>query len=186
VGAAGTAGVGAALAATSRAAAATDPVPSAPTARDTALLRGAMALELTAAELYALAAATLNDETASAVAADFGSNHEAYAEEIAGIAGLSADRPIEVVFRERESSFDTTDVTEFATAGAELESAAAATYGELLGRFESSSARTLVASILVVEARMSTVLTDLAGDGDDLDAMLNPAAEPLSLDEVAG
>jgi hypothetical protein len=161
------------------------PAPSAPTEADTLLLQGAMELELTAGALYAVAAASLNDDVARSVAESFSANHNAYAEAIAGIAGLSADTRNEEVFAELEPSFGTPDVIVFATAGAQLEGTASATHTELVGALESTTGRTLSASILVIETRMSTVLTDLAGDGDDLDAMLGAQGEALPLAEVA-
>ena len=61
----------------------------------------------------------------------------------------------------------------------DLESTAVATHTELLGQLEGIDGAETVASILIVEARMRTVLADLAGHGDDLDALFVDDAEPL-------
>ena len=44
----------------------------------------------------------------------------------------------------------------------------------------------MIASILIVEARSSTVLADLAGNGDDLDALFVNDAEPLAVSRPTG
>ena len=64
-------------------------------------------------------------------------------------------------------------------AGRELEAAAVATHSDLLGQLVDVDAVAAIASFVAVEARHGTVLTDIAGDGDDLDAMLIADAEPL-------
>ncbi len=55
------------------------------------------------------------------------------------------------------------DVGAVAEAGSDLESSAVATHIELLRQLEGIDGAKTVASILVVEARSSTVLADLAG-----------------------
>jgi hypothetical protein len=159
--------------------------PSAPTAADTQLLALALGLEATASRLYALAAEAQTDETAVELAVYFGNNHAFYSEQIAGIAGLSANYSAEQIFDELSSSFDTSDVATFAEAAADLEATASVTHSTLVGEFDSQSARTLSASISIIEARMSTVMIALSGRGDDLDAMLLSDAEPLELDAAA-
>jgi len=187
MGSAGVAGVGSVLLGRGVAGAApasVDVPPSAPTPEDTDLLAAALGLELTAAQLYGLAVESIDDEFVRDLAANFGTYHEFYAEEIAGISGLSANYFDEVVYAELAPSFGTGDVEEFAAAAAQLEATASATHTQLVAEFASSSARTLSASIQVIEARMATVMNDLAGNGDDLDAMLTSDAEPLDLAAV--
>ena len=58
-----------------------------------------------------------------------------------------------------------------AAAAYDLESTLVATHTELLGQLEGIDGARLIASILIVEARHGTVLADVAGHGDDLDAL---------------
>jgi hypothetical protein len=62
-----------------------------------------------------------------------------------------------------------------------LENTAVATHSELMAEYESSSARKMTASIIVVEARMATVLTDLGGLATSLDDIFEPTADALEL-----
>ena len=54
-----------------------------------------------------------------------------------------------------------------------------ATHTELLRSIQNLDGARLIASILIVEARHCAVLADLAGGGDDLDALFENEAEPL-------
>jgi hypothetical protein len=155
--------------------------PTSPTEEDAALLRAAMELELTAAALYRAAVdAGLPDE-AGALADVFAANHTAYADKIAGAAGFSADTRNDEIFDQLESAFATTDVNAFAQAANGLENTAVATHTELLAEYESVNARKLTASILVVEARMATVLSDLGDLSSSLQQLFEPRSEPLDL-----
>jgi hypothetical protein len=179
IGALGAVGLaGAAALSISRPAAA---APYSPTEDDKVLLRQAMELELTAEALYREAiAAGLTDE-AGELAAVFAENHVTYADKIAGAAGFSANTRNEDVFEQRQSAFATSDADAFAEAAVNLENTATATHTALLPEYVSIDARTLTASILVVEARMATVLADLGGLVSDLDDVFEPDAEPLDL-----
>jgi hypothetical protein len=159
----------------------TSAAPTSPTEDDSKLLRAAMELELAAAALYRAAVdAGLPDE-AGVLADVFAANHMAYADKIAGTAGFSADARNDEVFDQLESAFATSDVKAFAEAANGLENTAAATHTELLANYESVNARKLTASILVVEARMATVLSDLGDLASNLDDVFQPDAEPLEL-----
>lgn len=148
-----------------------------PTEDDTLLLFQAMALELTARDLYReTLGAGIDDETAVVVEA-MATNHGAYAQSIAGAAGLSASTRAEEVFEALQPEFATSD---FELAAHGLEQSAVATHTALLGQYESGQAIALTASILVVEARHATVLADLAGV-EDLDTLFGNDAEPLDL-----
>ena len=96
----------------------------------------------------------------------------AYADEIAGAAGFSADSRNEEVFEQLESAFDTSDDEAFAEIANTLENTAAATHTSLLPEYESVNARKITASIIVVEARMATVLSDFGGLASDFDEAL--------------
>jgi len=180
IGALGAAGLaGAAVAALGRPAAAAPPF--SPTAEDRAVLDQAMQVELTAAALYQVAIdAGLDAETAE-LARIFRANHLAYADGIAGWSGLSANTRNQELLDEFESTFDTSDTLAFATAANQMENTLAETHTGLLTGYNSVDARTLTASIVVVEARMATVLADVAGTADDLDDLFEPDVEPLTL-----
>ena len=83
--------------------------------------------------------------------------------------------------KQNESAFATSNVEAFAEAANSLENTAAATHTELLADYESVNARKLTASILVVEARMATVLSNLGGLSSSLTELFEPEAEPLEL-----
>jgi hypothetical protein len=155
--------------------------PTSPTEDDKVLLRAAMELELTAAALYQAAADGRLPDEVRALADIFAANHLAYADKIAGAAGFSANTRNDDVFDQLESAFTTTNVDAFAEAANGLENTAAATHTELLAKYESVGARKLTASILVVEARMATVLSDLGGLASNLNDVFEPDAEPLEL-----
>jgi hypothetical protein len=158
--------------------------PNAPTAADAASLEQAMRLELAAKRLYRDAAAALSDETAIAVAQVGEKNHEASADRFAASTGVSADRYDETFYGDNTAAFSSGDVAEFAEAAWTLENNLTATYTELFGDFESIESRKTVASMVVVNARMATVMTDLAGVFDDLDAVFEPPSEPIAFNEV--
>jgi rubrerythrin len=155
--------------------------PTSPTDGDKELLRQAMQLELTAEALYREAIdAGLSDE-AGELAAVFAENHVSYAAEIAGGAGFSANTRNEEIFEQLQSAFATSDTEAFAEAAMSLENTAVATHSELMAEYESSNARKMTASIIVVEARMATVLTDLGGLATSLDDIFEPTADALEL-----
>lgn len=180
-GAAGVLGIGAALLAGSDASAS----PNAPTDDDTPLLEQAMVLELTARDLYREAADSASDPEVVSLAEQLGRNHGEYAKRIAGSTGLSARVRDEETYDRLLADFTSGDLTSVAEAAYELEQIAVATHTDLLTRYESTSAVSLTASILVVESRHAAVLADVAGRGDDLDALLVNTAEPLDLGGAA-
>lgn len=155
--------------------------PSSPTASDEDLLRQAMQLELTAGALYREALDAGLSDVAAALAAVFADNHVAYASEIAGAAGLSANTRNEEVFDELRSAFATDNADAFAEAALALENTAAATHTALLAAYESLKARKLTSSIIVVEARMATVLAEFGGLASNLDDLFQPDSTALAL-----
>ncbi len=145
------------------------------------LLFEAMQLELTAEALYRTALAAGLTGVGAELATVFAENHGAYATEIAGAAGFSADERNEEVYAELESAFDTSNDEAFAEIADTLENTAAATHTSLLPQYESVNARKITASIIVVEARMATVLSDFGGLSSNLEQLFEPDAEPLEL-----
>lgn len=155
--------------------------PVSPTEGDKELLRLAMQFELTAEALYREAIAAGLSDVAGELATVFAENHVTYADKIAGWAGFSADTKNEEIFEQLKSAFATSDVDAFAEVAAGLENTAAATHTALLPEYVSVNARKLTASIVVVEARMAVVLTDLGGLASNLDDIFEPEAEALVL-----
>jgi hypothetical protein len=147
-----------------------------PTA-DRDLLGFAMALELTARDLYDEAIAAGADPTLLAPMAD---QHRAYGEVLAGVTGLSANVRVDELFEANAPAFATSDTAAAAEAAYELESVAVATHLELLGLLTDISASKTIASIMAMEARHCTVLAHATGRGDDLDAMLTNSADPIT------
>jgi hypothetical protein len=66
-----------------------------------------------------------------------------------------------------------------AEAGIQIEEALVSNHLQVLGSFEGTDPVELATAILVVEGRHATVLTDVAGRGDDLAALLGPT-DPAS------
>ena len=155
--------------------------PYSPNDEDKVFLRQSMELELTAQSLYLEAIDAGLSGVGGALAEVFAKNHVTYADKIAGASGFSSNTRNEEVFEQLQSAFATSDPDAFAEAASGLENTATATHTALLPEYVSIDARTLTASILVVEARMATVLTDFAGLATNLDDVFEPDAEPLDL-----
>jgi hypothetical protein len=165
------------------AAATTTTAPKRPTAEDVELLAFAQSFELTARDLYR---AALDADLASSDLADvfrtLRDNHGEYANRLSGILGVdAASGRDDDLYDQLLSGFQSSDPAEVATAGEDLEATAVATHNELIGRLAGIDGIAAIASIAVIEARHGAVLADIAGDGDDLDAMLTSEAEPLEL-----
>ncbi|NND74366.1 MAG: hypothetical protein HKN44_05115 [Ilumatobacter sp.] len=181
IGMAGLAGAAAALLGASRVAAvpARAPmIPDRPTESDRARLGAAMRLELAARDLYAVSTASLGGDEA-VLARVVSENHEAYADAIAGVTGISADDRNNEVFDALVGDFDTSDGQAFAAAARTLENTAVATHTELMASYDSIDSFELTASIVAVEARHAAVFTSMAGFSSDLDEMLDPEATAL-------
>lgn len=143
------------------------------TAAELDLLRFAQRLELTARDLYDAAMAA---GATGAVWEAMSEQHEAYAQSIAGLTGLSADSRNDEVYDALVGSFSSSAAAE---AAYDLESAAAATHIEVLGLLTHRPASQLVASIIAAESRHCVVLADLTGRGTDLTALLVNTASPI-------
>jgi hypothetical protein len=147
---------------------------------DRELMKLAMALELTARDLYDAAAAAGADATVTRAMRE---QHESYAQALAGASGGSANRRNEAVYNQFRGGFARSSTRSMASAAYDLESVAVATHTELLGLLAEASSARLIASIISVEARHCAVLADLAGLGDNLDALLVNSADPISFEE---
>jgi Ferritin-like domain len=162
--------------------------PLRPTDADIELLGFAQSFELTARDLYQAALdGGLADGDLADVFTALRDNHGEYANRLSGILGVDAQQQRDdALFDELVGSFEGGDLTAVATAGRELEATAVATHSDLIGRLEGIDGIAAVASIVVVEARQGAVLADVAGDGDDLDAILRDEAEPLEVPAANG
>jgi hypothetical protein len=161
----------------------TTTAPKRPTAEDVELLAFAQSFELTARDLYRTA---LDADLASSDLADvfrtLHDNHGEYANRLSAILGVDAARERDDdLYDQLVSGFESSDPAEVAAAAEVLESTAVATHNELIGRLAGIDGIAAIASIAVIEARHGAVLADIAGNGDDLDAMLTSDAEPLEL-----
>ena len=177
VGAAGAALAAGALVASRPAAAET----FTPSDADRDRLNVLMRFELTARDLYLASIDTGLDDVAAEFAATLAANHTAYAQAIAGAAGLSAELRSSTLFDQFEADFTTGDDTSWATAGHELETTFVATHTEAIGQFEGIGPINLVASIVTVEARQAMVLADIAELGTENKVLNAPDAKPLEL-----
>ena len=166
----------------------TEEAPLRPTDADIELLGFAQSFELTARDLYQAALdGGLADDDLADVFTTLRDNHSEYANRLAGILGVDAQQHRDdALFDELVGSFEGGDVTAVATAGRELEATAVATHSDLIGRLEGIDGIAAVASFVVVEARQSAVLADVAGDGDDLDALFRDETEPLEVPTANG
>ncbi len=137
--------------------------------------------ELAARDLYRsanAAGAATPEPDLIAVLAD---NHGAYADSLAAIIGASANEAADAaVFDERLEDFEITDVPALAETAYELESELVATHLQLIGELSNRDAAELLAAIVITEARHCAILADLSGKGNDLMALLENPAEPLS------
>jgi hypothetical protein len=146
-------------------------------AADVELLSVVQGLELSIRDLYDAAIAAGADPD---VFATLAYNHRAYGQSIAGATGVSANERDEQLFSSLEADFATSDTEAVAAAAYDLESRAVATYTELLPELLDVGSAKLMASIVATEARHCTVLAVLAGRGDELDALLENTAEPIT------
>ncbi|MEO6653238.1 MAG: ferritin-like domain-containing protein [Ilumatobacteraceae bacterium] len=141
---------------------------------DLATAAFAISLELSARDLYDAAIAAGADARVWMVMRE---QHEAYASRLSGITGISAQGRNAAVYDSLEAEFATSDP---ATAGFNLENAAAATHTELVGMVEDRDIVAAMASFVSMESRHATVLATLAGQAADFDAMFVNAATALS------
>jgi Ferritin-like domain len=150
--------------------------PSRPSEIDSATLSRALEVELAVSDLYAVAVAAGVPENPFATIA---ANHRAYAQAIAAMIGSSASGRDDAIFDQFESQFDSSDAATVAESAVQIEEALVNNHLQVLGSFEGTDPVELVTAILVVEGRHATVLNDVAGKGDDLQALLG-STDPAS------
>ena len=145
--------------------------PKRPSDNDVTLLGFAQSVELAARNLYDVALGTNDfDDNTRAVIATIRESHDAYAASLSAILGRLAPQTANPVFDTLKSSFGG-DKKSVLDAAYSLESTAVATHTDVLGKLQGTDGASLIASILIVEARHGTVLAYLNGS-TDLDALL--------------
>jgi rubrerythrin len=141
--------------------------------RDIALAEFAIALELTARDLYD---AAIEAGATGEVWSVMREQHESYAQRLSGITGSKADTRNDAVYFALVDSFRSTT----SDAAFNLENTAAATHIELIGEVGDVDTAAAMASMAAMESRHAVVLAGLAGKGGDLDAMFLNTATPLA------
>ncbi len=153
--------------------------PKRPTDADVALLDFAQQLELTARALYDKALAAKWSANQAVVVTTIREAHEAYAQSLSGLLGRKASGTAnETLLRQFATAWAGTP-DKLLAAAYDFESAAVATYGEMLGKLQGTDAAQLIASIQIAEARHGTVLADLAGSSDESELLVDTEAASL-------
>ena len=153
--------------------------PKRPTDADVALLDFAQELELTARALYDKALAAKWSANQAVVVATIREAHEAYAQSLSGLLGRKASGTAnETLLRQFATAWAGTP-DKLLAAAYDFESAAVATYAEMLGKLQGTDAAQLIASIQIAEARHGTALADLAGSSDESELLVDTEAASL-------
>lgn len=151
-----------------------------PSTEDVTLLGFAQSVELAARDLYDVALGTSGfDADQRAVIATIRESHDAYAASLSAILGRLAPQTPNPVVDSLSSSFAGETSTVLAAAYT-LESTAVATHTDILGKLQGTDGATLIASILIVEARHGTVLAYLNGKTELDDLLVNDEADALT------
>jgi hypothetical protein len=140
---------------------------------DLSLTGAAIALELSARDLYDAAIEAGADDDLWYVMRE---QHESYAQRLAGITGISATLRNTAAYDQFSDAFATDDPS---AAALELENVAAVTHTELLGKVADVDIAAAMASFVSMESRHATVLAALSGQ-DDLDTLFSNTATALS------
>ena len=151
-----------------------------PSTDDVTLLGFAQSVELAARDLYDVALGTSGfDADQRAVIATIRESHDAYAASLSAILGRLAPQTPNPVVDSLSSSFAGERSTVLAAAYT-LVSTAVATHTDILGKLQGTDGATLIASILIVEARHGTVLAYLNGKTELDDLLVNDEADALT------
>ncbi len=154
--------------------------PKRPTNDDVTLLGFAETLELAARNMYDVVLATKDfDDNERAVQATIREAHEAYATSLSAELGRLAPQEVNPIFDDLKSSFSG-DKSSVLDAAYSIESTAVATHTEILSKLQGTDGASLVASILIVEARHGTVLAYLNGSTDLATLLVDKEADALA------
>ena len=154
--------------------------PKQPTDDDVSLLGFSQSVELAARNLYDVALGTDDfDDNTRAVLATIRESHDAYAASLSAILGRHAPQTVNPVFDTLQSDFggDKKSVLDAAYA---LESTAVATHTDVLGKLQGTDGASLIASIIIVEARHGTVLAYMNGSTDLDELLVDNEADALT------
>lgn len=168
-------------------------IPRRPTDADTGLLVFAQSLELAIFGAYDIVvnrltggSLTMPDELVPVMHA-LREHHLAYSQSLAALLGRTAPGiPNAALMAPITEMFPGATSDEILVASAELENAATATHGSLVGQLVGIDGAALIASIMAMEARHATTLAAIAGTGElpgagleDLSAALSPDDFPV-------
>lgn len=154
--------------------------PKRPSGDDVALLGFSQSVELAARNLYDVAKSVDGlDDSQRVVLATIRESHDAYAASLSGLLGRDAPQVVNPVFDDLQSSFGG-DVAAVLQAAYGLESTAVATHTAILGELQGTDGASLIASILIVEARHGTVLAHLNGATSLDDLLVSTEADALA------
>lgn len=156
--------------------------PQRPTDADLPLLVFAQQYELTLRDLYAAALASgADDGEHAAVYRTLRSNHEGYGNAVSALLGVGAVQGRDdELFEQLAPQFDGGDADALAAAAYDAESQVVATHRDIVARLDGVTAAKTLSSVLIVESQHCVVLADIAGKGDDLDALLTNTARSIA------
>jgi len=154
--------------------------PKQPTDDDVSLLGFSQSVEVAARNLYDVELGTDDfDDNTRAVLATIRESHDAYAASLSAILGRHAPQTVNPVFDTLQSDFDG-DKKSVLDAAYALESTAVATHTDVLGKLQATDGASLIASILIVEARHGTVLAYMNGSTDLDELLVDNEADALT------
>lgn len=155
--------------------------PKRPTESDIAVLGFSQGVELAARDLYdiGLGAADLSDLHRT-VLVTIRESHEAYAQALSGLLGRLADGATNADVVDQLTASFSGSAESVLQAAYDLESALVTTHADALGDIQGVDAAKLLASVLVTEARHSTVLADLTGNATLDDLLVTDKADALT------
>ena len=164
----------------STAATTTTTPPKRPSDDDVTLLGFAQSVELAARDLYDVALGTDGfDDNERAVLATIRESHDAYVASLSALLGRQAPQVTNSVVEDLTASFGG-DGPSVLDAAYQLESVAVATHLDILRELQGTDGASLIASILIVEARHGTVLAHLNGATALDDLLVNTEADALA------
>lgn len=153
--------------------------PKRPTADDTTLLSFAQGVELAIRDLYDVALGVKFDDVTRAVVATIRESHESYATSLGGLLGRAGTQTRDAIYDDLKSSFSG-DTSKVLDAAYSLESTAVATHTDILGQLHGTDGASLLASILIMEARHGTVLASLNKKTSLDDLLVTTEADALT------
>lgn len=154
--------------------------PQRPTDADVALLGFAQTVELAARDLYDVGLGTTGfDENQRAVLSTIRESHDAYAASLSGMLGRVSPQKASTAVGDLKGAF-TGDIQTVLQSAYHLESVAVATHTDILAKLQGTEGASLLASILIVEARHGTVLAYLNGSTSLDDLLVDNEAAALA------